>query len=72
MIDLREKVPNIAALTVQLGKTYSHIHAVLRGDVQAGPTLAIAIEEATKGEISRSDLRPDLWPHASSSLDTAV
>lgn len=27
-----------------------------------GPKLAIRIEQATNGLVSRSDLRPDLWP----------
>jgi DNA-binding transcriptional regulator YdaS (Cro superfamily) len=27
----------------------------------AGPKLAIAIHQFTKGEVSASDLRPDLW-----------
>lgn len=28
---------------------------------RVGPRLAIGLERATKGEIKRSDLRPDLW-----------
>lgn len=29
---------------------------------RAGPKLAIGIDRATDGEISKSELRPDLWP----------
>lgn len=29
---------------------------------KVGPKLAMGIDRATKGEISKSDLRPDLWP----------
>jgi DNA-binding transcriptional regulator YdaS (Cro superfamily) len=29
---------------------------------KVGPKLAMGIHSATKGEISKSDLRPDLWP----------
>lgn len=28
---------------------------------RVGPRLAIGLERATRGEIRRSDLRPDLW-----------
>lgn len=28
---------------------------------RVGPRLAIGLERATRGEIKRSDLRPDLW-----------
>lgn len=31
---------------------------------RAGPKLAMGIDRATNGEISKSDLRPDLWPPA--------
>lgn len=73
MSDLRGKIPtNIATLTRQVRKTYAHVHKVISGKVTPSAALAIAIERATDGAITRSDLRPDLWPHASSSLDTAV
>lgn len=29
---------------------------------RCGPRLAMGIDKATNGEISKSDLRPDLWP----------
>jgi DNA-binding transcriptional regulator YdaS (Cro superfamily) len=31
---------------------------------RVGPKLAMGIEKATKGQISKSRLRPDLWPEA--------
>ena len=64
MSDFRERVPNISSLASMLGNDYSHIHAVLRGATPAGYRLAIAIEDATAGAISRTDLRPDIWPPA--------
>ena len=33
---------------------------------RAGPKLAMGIDRATNGEISKSDLRPDLWPREDS------
>lgn len=36
--------------------------AALTGKV--GPRLAMGIEKATAGQISKSRLRPDLWPEA--------
>lgn len=39
---------------------------------RVGPRLAIGLERATKGEIRRSDLRPDLWePETPEWLDVA-
>lgn len=29
---------------------------------RVGPKLAMGIDRATNGDISKSDLRPDLWP----------
>ena len=34
------------------------------GDVVIPAERAVEIERATGGEVSRSDLRPDLWPNA--------
>lgn len=31
---------------------------------KVGPKLAMGIDRATGGKISKSDLRPDLWPKA--------
>jgi DNA-binding transcriptional regulator YdaS (Cro superfamily) len=36
---------------------------------RAGPKLALAIHEFTKGQISASDLRPDLWAPTSDASD---
>lgn len=50
-----------AKLAQAAGVTQQSINeAKLKGRV--GPRMAIAIETATGGQISKSDLRPDLWP----------
>ena len=50
-----------AALADAAGVSQSAIAwALKRG--RAGTTLAIAIERATKGKVTRSMLRPDIWP----------
>lgn len=33
---------------------------------KVGPRLAMGIDAATEGQISKSDLRPDLWPASES------
>lgn len=46
---------------VRLGVTQSMVSQWIRGIRPVSPQMAIAIEEATSGEILRSDIRPDLW-----------
>ena len=49
----------------RLLKVYpTHIHAYLHGQRRMTAEMALRLESATDGEISRSDLRPDLWPPA--------
>jgi DNA-binding transcriptional regulator YdaS (Cro superfamily) len=43
-------------------KSYCHLHTVLAGSASCSPQLAVKIEHATSGAITRSMLRPDLWP----------
>ena len=74
MNDVRGKLPfPIAELRRRLGrKSYSRLHEIVAGKVACPAELCVQIEVATDGAVNRSDLRDDLWPHASSSLDTAV
>ena len=43
------------------GMSQSRINEAKHGG-QVGPRLAMAIDRATKGKVSKSALRPDLWP----------
>lgn len=45
------------AVGVSQQAVYEWLHST-----RPSPESAIAIEAATKGFVSRSDLRPDLWP----------
>lgn len=61
-MDLRSRIPSIRALQRQLGLgSYDKLRLVITGKRQAGPKLAMRIEEATNGAIRRWELRPDLW-----------
>lgn len=40
------------------------VNAWATGAARIGAQAAIRIEQATDGEITRGDLRPDLWPPA--------
>ncbi len=44
-----------------VGCSQQHISLLLRGEVKVSGEIAVAIDEATKGEISRRELRPDLF-----------
>ena len=61
-MDLRNRIASISLLAKTIGFKYTTVHSALSGKTQAGPKLAIAIEKGTCGCITRSDLRPDLWP----------
>lgn len=39
---------------------------------KVGPKLAIGLDAATDGKISKSDLRPDLWPHEAAPADRSA
>lgn len=59
MTDLRERVPNIRALTTLLGADYSHIHSVLKGAQHPSVPLAKRIESATGGAIRWWEFFPE-------------
>lgn len=64
MADIRKKLPfSIAELQRRLGrKSYARLHEIVSGKDSCSAELALEIETATGGAVSRSDLRPDLWP----------
>ena len=45
----------------ELGITRQYLTMIISEHEQAGPKLAIRIEEWSNGEIDRKYLRPDLW-----------
>lgn len=45
-----------------IGVTRSAVGQTLHGHMQTSYDMAVAIERATDGAVSRSQLRPDLWP----------
>jgi DNA-binding transcriptional regulator YdaS (Cro superfamily) len=55
-----------AALGAAVARSAAFISLVRRARKRASPELAIAIEAAMEGEVTRGDLRPDLWPVARS------
>ena len=46
----------------ELGKHPKYINGVINGRILPGWKLVLKIEEWSKNQITRSDLRPDLWP----------
>lgn len=60
-----------AALARASGVSQPVVHEA-RKNGRVGPKLAMGLEKAMDGEISRSDLRPDLWPTPSSEHGAAA
>lgn len=52
-------------LAAKLDKPQQYISKLLNHEVPISAEIAIAIDRATAGEVSKSALRPDLWPPAS-------
>lgn len=48
-------------LAEQAGISPSHISRMLRGDLMPSPGVAVNIERATCGQVTRKDLRPHDW-----------
>jgi DNA-binding transcriptional regulator YdaS (Cro superfamily) len=48
-------------LAEAVGCSQQHISLLIRGEVKVTAEIALAIDEATKGEISRRELRPDVF-----------
>jgi DNA-binding transcriptional regulator YdaS (Cro superfamily) len=49
------------ALARDLGASPDYLYQIATNRRQASPALAIKIETATNGAVTRADLRPDLW-----------
>lgn len=50
-----------AAMSASLGISRTWTALIIAGSHKPSPELAMAIEAYTAGEVSRADLRPDLW-----------
>lgn len=75
-MDLRTYLRTEWGMAVRLAKKLGMSAVYLRQiandrfkDKRPSPETAIAIEEATAGAVSRSELRPDLWPPAASEAE---
>lgn len=51
-----------ATLASDAGTSTDYLWQVATGRRRASHLLAAAIERATHGAVSRTDLRPDIWP----------
>ena len=63
-----------SALARRIGKSPAHVAQWLRRG-RVGPTVCIAIETAVGGQVTRYELRPDVFgqpPHLQSQPDEAV
>lgn len=75
MKDIKALLPfPIEELRRRLGrKSYARLHEIVSGKVLCPAELAPQIEAATGGMVSRSDMRPDLWPvHGSTPAEPAA
>lgn len=50
-----------ARIAAECGISRTWLSQILSGRKVPGPDLAIAIEKATGGAVTRADLRPDYW-----------
>jgi DNA-binding transcriptional regulator YdaS (Cro superfamily) len=50
------------ALAQKIGVSQPAVHNWLKGITPVGPRFVIPIEAATGGQVSRYDLRPDIYP----------
>lgn len=49
-------------LAAAIGISQPSVNHLCRNAKSIRPEIAIAIEKATGGKVTRSDLRPDIWP----------
>lgn len=59
----KEILGSEAALAELLGVTQPTINYAFKKKGRAQAEWCLPIEEATNGQVTRHDLRPDLWPH---------
>lgn len=61
--------PVIASVALAANCSPNTLYMIQLGHKQAGPALANAIEVATDGEVSRQELRPDIFGPAAAAND---
>ncbi len=52
-----------ADLAKQVGSSAGYLRLVFKGHKKAGFSLAQRLEDVTRGEVSKSELRPDIYPN---------
>lgn len=66
-MDLKSYVKSLAdeaareAFGIRVGSTIGHLRNIANGYKPCAPALAVAIEQDSKTEVRRWDLRPDDW-----------
>lgn len=58
-LQLRERTA--ASLAVEVGCSKAHLSHIMAGRLRPSPQLALRIEQATGGAVSRAVLRPDIF-----------
>lgn len=53
--------PVLTQLATDAGYSAETLYMVSKGHKQAGPLMAAAIDKATHSEVTRADLRPDIF-----------
>lgn len=65
-VDLKTFLSNLGvaereAVALDCGTTLGHLQNIVYGLRTCSPVLAVALEKATYGAVTRRDLRPDDW-----------
>lgn len=53
---------SMQAFADEIGLSYEGVRLIVKGQRMPAPKTVFRIEKVTDGAVSRSDLRPDLWP----------
>lgn len=59
------------AFAPRIGCTSQHVSKIARGVEMPSAHMALQIEAATHGQVTRESLRPDIYPTATSARDPA-
>lgn len=61
MLDYIEDIPRRRKLADDVGTVPEYLWQIATGRRDASPRLAILIDEATNGAVSKAELRPDIF-----------
>jgi DNA-binding transcriptional regulator YdaS (Cro superfamily) len=53
---------SMATFGRKVGVVRQYVHKIATGIQRPSPSLAMKIERATGGSVSKEELRPDIWP----------